>query len=111
MSEVTQEQVNEMRREAELAYVTYSELKALCQSAEMDWLKKSRRFKDADYKLALVDGRLKKISSNQAKKETKPPVLTLEQLKNIATVLGVSITVDEPIMESEEIMEDGTQDI
>lgn len=104
MEQFTQEQVNELRREADLAYLVYANIKEQYQSAETDWLKKSRRFKDADYKLALVDGRLKKIASTQPKKLKEPPTLTLEQLKSIAATLGVSITVEEP-EENEEVIE------
>ena len=93
MSEFTQEQVNELRREAEKAYLIYANLKEQYLSAEKDWLKKSRRFRDADYKKALVDGRLRRIES-VSRKETKSPELSLEQIKAIADKLGINITIE-----------------
>lgn len=105
MQEFTQEKVNELRKEAEEAYLIYANLKEQYLSAERDWLKKSRRFKDADYKKALVDGRLRKIPPSMRKEDKKVPELTLEQLQSIAARLGINITVDEPVMESEEVIE------
>ena len=105
MTEITQEQVNELRKEAEEAYLKYANLKETFTQAEQEWMKKSRRFKDFDYKLALTDGRLKKVPPGGEKKVKKQPELTPEQLKSIAATLGVNITVEEPIEESAEIEE------
>jgi len=94
MSEFSQEQVNELRKEAEKAYLIYANLKEQYLSAEKDWLKKSHRFRDADYKKALVDGRLRRIESVLRIKETKSPELSLEQIKTIANKLGINITIE-----------------
>jgi len=105
MTEITQRQVDAARKEAEEAYVTYANLKAQMNIAEADWLKKSRRFKNLDYQLAEIDGRLKKIASaDKEKKPTKVPELTIDQLKSIADKLGFSITIEEPEEENEEVI-------
>lgn len=101
------ETVDRCRKESEEAYLIYSNLKEQYLEAERDWLKKSRRFRNFDYQLALTDGRLKKIPPGGEKKEKKAPELTLEQLQTIAAKLGVNISVDQPAMESEEIIEEG----
>lgn len=104
---MNKETVDAARKEAEDSYLIYANLKATYQEAEQDWLKKSRRFRDFDYQLALVDGRLKKIppASDKVRKEKKQPELTLEQLKSIAATLGVNITIEEPEEISEEVRE------
>jgi hypothetical protein len=104
MEEITQEMVNRARKDADEAYVTYANLKEQFAVAESDYLKKCRRFRDFDYKLALTDGRLKKLPTAGERKPKKQPELTLEQLKSIAAKLGVNITVDEP-EENEEVVE------
>ncbi len=100
-------QVDAARKEAEAAYLIYANLKATYKEAEKDWLKKSRRFKAFDYELAQTDGRLKKIPPGGERKEKKQPELSLEQLKEIATRLGVGITVEEDntVVEEERIEE------
>jgi hypothetical protein len=103
---VDKETVDRCRKESEEAYLVYANLKTQYLEAEKDWLKKSRRFRDFDYQLALVDGRLKKIPPGGEKKEKRAPELTLEQLQSIAAKLGVSISVDQPAMESEEVIEE-----
>jgi len=85
-----QETVDQARKEAEEAYVIYAGLEKQYKAARDDYLKKSRRFYDYDHCLALTDGRLKKIPPSQ-KKEKKPAVLTLEQIQNIADILGIKI--------------------
>jgi|GEM_PF-1891605 len=97
--EITQDIVNKARKEAEEAYLVYANLKQQYLMAENDWLKKSRRFKNFDYQLAEVDGRLKRISSadgSKERKQKKQPELTLDQLQTIAAKLGVNITIEEP---------------
>jgi hypothetical protein len=115
MSEVTKQQVDEARKLSDEAYLTYSNLKALYQEAEQKWLKASQTFKKLDYKLAETDGRLKKLApaGDKERKTQKQPELTLTQLQAIAAKLGVSITVEEPEEDNEEviasIMEDSEQ--
>jgi hypothetical protein len=99
------ETVDLARKESEEAYLIYANLKATYLSAEQDWLKKSRRFKDFDYQLALVDGRLKKIPSGGEHKEKKQPELTLEQLKSVIAKLGVNLVIEEPQEIIEEVLE------
>jgi hypothetical protein len=113
MPEVTKWQVDEARKIADKAYLTYSNLKTLYLEAEKDWIAKANKFKALDYQLAEIDGRLKKIPPSAERKTKKQPELTLEQLQAIAAKLGVSITVEEPEEDNEEvitsIMEDSEQ--
>ena len=88
------ETVAKARKESEEAYLVYANLKSTYLQAESDWLKKSRRFKDFDYQLALTDGRLKQIPSGEERKQKKQPELSLDQLKAIAEKLGVNISVE-----------------
>jgi hypothetical protein len=97
------ETVERAKKESDEAYLIYSNMKEQYKAAEQDWLKKSRRFKDFDYKLALTDGRLKKIPPAGECKQKKTPELTLEQLRTIAEKLGVNITVDETVTNQENI--------
>jgi hypothetical protein len=101
-----QQQTNEARKIADEAYLTYSNLKALYLEAEQKWLKTSQSFKKLDYKLAEIDGRLKKLPSvgSKERKTQKQPELTLTQLQSIAAKLGVSITVEEPEEDNEEVI-------
>ena len=104
--EVTKEQVDVAQKEAELAYQKLSLLKDAYFKAETDYIRKSRCFQDLDHKLALTDGRLKKIAPSATKKTQKQPQLTLDQLKAIAMKLGFDLTtIEEPEEENEEIVE------
>jgi len=101
--EVTKEQVDVAQKEAELAYQKLSLLKDAYFKAETDYIRKSRCFQDLDHKLALIDGRLKKIAPSTTKKTQKQPQLTLDQLKAIAMKLGFDLTtIEEPEEEVDE---------
>jgi hypothetical protein len=99
--------VDKAREEAERSYVKFSLLKDAYIKAESDYIKKVDHFKNLDYKLALEDGRLKKVPPSEGKerKTQKQPELTLDQLKAIAAKLGVNISIEEPEEESEEVQE------
>ena len=84
------ETVNQAREEAEKAYTIYTNLQTASQKAGSEYFKKRERFQALDYELALTDGRFKAIPPGQ-KKEKKPAVLTLEQIQNIAEILGIKI--------------------
>lgn len=103
---ILQAQTKEARELAEEAYLTYANLKASYQKAEQEWLKTSQTFRGLDYKLAELDGRLKKLapSGGVERKTQKQPELTLEQLQAIAVKLGVSITIEEPEENNEEVI-------
>jgi len=88
------ETVDRARREADNAFKRLQVLKPLYEAASRDYLKKSKVFRDLDYQLALEDGRLKKIPSLRERKEKKQPELTLEQLRTIAALVGVDITIE-----------------
>lgn len=100
--EVTKEQVELLRKEAEVSYQKYSLLRDAYTKAESDYFKKSRRFQNLDHELALIDGRLKKIPSSGERKEKKQPELTLDQLKAIAEKLGFDLTKVDEIVENRE---------
>lgn len=100
---VTKEFVEGLRKEAETAYTKYLLLKDSTEKAEREYLKKSRRFRDLDYQLALVDGRLKKVQPKVETKKKKIPQLSLEQLKEVAAILGVKIPVEVHDEEIEEL--------
>lgn len=97
------ETVKRAQREAEEAYTKLALLKDAYWKAEADYVKKVSRFRNFDYELALVDGRLKKLPPQEGKKEKKPPELTLDQLKSIAAKLGIQIPVETV---AEEIVEE-----
>ena len=97
--------VDLMQKEAEEAFVKLSLLKDAYYKAESDYLKKLNRFRSADYSLALTDGRLKKIPAAGEKKEKKQPELTLDQIKGIAEKLGIHLTVTQPEVESDEVVD------
>lgn len=88
--EVEKWQVDEARKIAEDAYLVYANLKAQYIQAEQDWMKKAQVFRKLDYRLAEIDGRLKKIVSKSPQAK-KVPELTIDQLKAIAEKLGISI--------------------
>lgn len=92
MIELSKEHVLELQKEAEASYIAYLTTKDAYDKASEEYLKKSRRFKEADYQLALVDGRLKKIPSVGEKKEKKQPEITIEQLTEIAEKLGIQVS-------------------
>ncbi len=95
--EVTKEQVDVARKDAEQAWTKFSLLKEAFSKAESDYVRKVNHFHNIDHELALIDGRLKKIPSSGQ------PELTLDQLKSIAEKLGFDLTeVDETIEEREE---------
>ena len=113
MTIVTQEQVNEVRKEAEKAYTKFALLKDAYKKAEKEYLTKLNIFKKLDYELAEIDGRLKRIPPVAERKEKKQPELTLEQLQTIAAKLGVNITVEEATKEliiEEEIKEESDEE-
>jgi hypothetical protein len=95
------ESVNQLQKEAEEAFVKLSLLKDAYYKAESDYLKKLSRFRNADYSLALIDGRLKKIPAQGERKEKKQPELTLDQIKGIAEKLGIQLTVTQEEVEEE----------
>jgi hypothetical protein len=88
--------VDQLRKEAEESWTKLSLLKDAYFKAESDYIKKLNKFKDADYKLAQEDGRLKKLppSATKERKTQKQPGLTIDQLKSIADKLGVKLTVE-----------------
>ena len=93
---VSKEYVEGLRKEAEVARSKYLLLNDACVKAEKEYLKTLQRFKDLDYQLALVDGRLKKLdSASSKKKEKKMPELSLDQIKSIANKLGINIPSNE----------------
>ena len=97
------ETVERAKKESDEAYLIYSNLKAQYQEAEKDWLKKSRRFQDFDYQLALTDGRFKKLPPAGECKQKKKPTLTLEQLQTIASKLGISIGVETDLSDKDTV--------
>ena len=99
------ETVDQARKGAEEAWTKFSLLKDAFLKAETDYVKKVNRFRNFDYELAQIDGRLKKIPPTQKREPKKQPELTLDQLKTIAAKLGVNISVEEPEEESEEMQE------
>jgi len=98
---VNKETVDNYHKECEKAYQKMRIAKAIYEDALADYLKKSRRFRDLDYKLALTDGRLKKVEAKQTK-QSKPAELTLDQIKEIAQKLGININSDESEVEEDE---------
>lgn len=100
--EVTKEQVDILQKEAELAYQKLSLLKDAYFKAESDYIKKLSAFKNLDHRLALIDGRLKKIPPSSERKVKKQPELTLDQLKSIASKLGFDLTSVDEVGEVEE---------
>ena len=119
MIELSKEGVQELRKEAELAYTKFHLLKEAYEKASVEYLKKSKNFQEADYQLALEDGRLKKLPAQGERKEKKQPELTIEQLRGIAAKLGIKIPdADEDENEEEddklsenELIEDETIEI
>ena len=103
LPDVSKEFVESLRGEAEIAYTKYLLLKDSANKAEKDYLKKSQRFRELDYQLALVDGRLKKVQPKVETKKKKIPQLSLEQLKEVAAILGVKIPVEVHDEEIEEL--------
>jgi hypothetical protein len=97
------ETVERAKKESDEAYLVYSNLKAQYQEAEKDWLKKSRRFQDFDYQLALVDGRFKKLPPAGECKQKKEPELSLDQIKTIATNLGINISVETDLSDKDAV--------
>ena len=95
------ETVERVRKEAEQAYLELANLRGQVKIAEDKYFKLSKRFQDFDHQLALVDGRLKKIPEH-TKKEKKPAVLTLEQIQNIAEILGIKIEDEDSEEKGEE---------
>ena len=85
------ETVDRYRKDAEAAYRKMSESKIIFNIDEADWLEKSQRFRQADYDLALTDGRLKVLPEKGAhrQRQVKSSDLTLEQIKAVAAKLGV----------------------
>jgi hypothetical protein len=106
MPEVTKQQVDTAREEAEHAYTKYHLLKEAFLKAEKEYLDKVKKFKKLDYELAEIDGRLKKIpsASSKERKMQKQPELSLDQLKAIAERLGFDLSAGE-IEDSEEVVE------
>jgi len=97
------ETVERAQKEAEEAYTKLSLLKDAYFKAEADYVKKCARFRNFDYELAQIDGRLKKVTPSTAKKEKKQPELTLDQLKAIAQKLGFNLNnIEEPKEEVDE---------
>ena len=101
------ETVERAQKEAEEAYVKLSLLKDAYFKAESDYVKKSARFRNFDYELAQIDGRLKKVAPSGSKKTKKQPELTLDQLKSIAEKLGFNLNTIEEVEEEvdEEVIE------
>jgi hypothetical protein len=87
------ETVDCLRKESEEAYKVLVNAREVYKLAENTYQKKNDRYMKADYELALVDGRLKKLPAHipGMKGAPKPINLTLEQIRGIAKVLGVSI--------------------
>ncbi|MBU2395678.1 MAG: hypothetical protein KKH70_20280 [Gammaproteobacteria bacterium] len=105
-----QETVNRCRREAEEAYIIFSDLRDKAAKAEEDYLKKSRRFSNFDYELAMTDGRFKRVKAwEKNDKVVKQPEMTMEQLLHVAQILGIKLTVEEPAQLEEEVSEDGQE--
>ena len=85
-----QETVDQARKEAGEAYIVFEKAMKAYEAASTDWLRKKGIFQNLDYQLAMTDGRFKVIPPGQ-KKEKKPATLTLEQIQNIADILGIKI--------------------
>ena len=100
---VTKEFVEGLRKEAETAYTKYLLLKDSTEKAEREYLKKSQRFRELDYQLALVDGRLKKVQPKVETKKKKIPQLSLEQIKEVAIMLGIKLPIEVHDEEIEEL--------
>lgn len=100
---MNKETVDRCRKDAEAAYIVYHELEIRYLAAQVDYLKKRKRFQAFDYELALTDGRLKKIPEHQRQKKKKE--LTLIDVQRIAEILGVNLT-EEKEDESKEEDED-----
>ena len=116
MTAPSKEEVQELRKETELAYTKFHLLKEAYEKASVEYLKKSKNFQEADYQLALEDGRLKKLPAQGERKEKKQPELTIEQLRGIAAKLGIKIPdedEDEEIneLDENELIEDETIEI
>lgn len=89
---VTKEYVEKLRKEAEAAHTKYLLLKDQATRAESEYLEKSKRFRDLDYQLALVDGRMKKVESGEKKgKKVDIGSLSLDDILSLAAQLGVSL--------------------
>ena len=98
--------VEEAKKEAGTAYQKYSLLKDVYLKAEKEYFEKSRAFQALDYKLALEDGRLKKVPpSASGLRKTKKPELTLDQLRAIAEKLGFDLSEIDKDEKAEEIEE------
>ena len=94
------ETVDAARVDAERAYVIYTNLKKQFEEAQLTYIRLSRKFQDYDHCLALTDGRLKVIPPT-VRKEKKPPELTLAQIIELASKLGINISEDKEEEEDE----------
>jgi len=92
---MNQETVDRLEKEVGTAYKAFKIAEKVYREKELDYCKKSRRFMQADYELALTDGRLKKIPP-KVKKEPKPFEMSLNQIKAIADKLGINLTIEQP---------------
>jgi len=94
---VTKEEVEVARVDAERAHIKLGLAKDIFKKAEECYYVKSKRFRQLDYELAKVDGRLKVLppSGTRIKKEVKPAELSLDQIKSIMEKLGITISIDE----------------
>lgn len=111
METPTKEQVLELRKACEEFYAKYHLLKEQFEEAEKEYFSRLERFKTADYQLALVDGRLKRLPPSIERKEKKQPELTMAQLTEIAEKLGIKVTINEDQeleIDKEEFKEDKT---
>lgn len=82
------------RQDAHRAFKLYERAKALYERLEKDYRRKAARFRSFDYELMQTDGRLKVIPEH-TRKAAKETVLTLQQIMDIAKVLGVKLGEDE----------------
>ena len=81
------------QKDAEEAWVHYRMVEDCCKKALEEYHVKLKVYRVLDKQLAEVDGRLIKLppSGPKERKTQKQPELTLDQLKEIAKKLGVSV--------------------
>lgn len=95
--------VYKAQKEAEDAWVHYRMMEDCTKKALSDYNAKLIVFRKLDKELAAEDGRLIKLPSagEGKRKPQKPAELTLDQIKEIAKRLGVSVVEDEEIINEE----------
>ena len=106
--EVLQARCRAAKLEASAAYTKYAEVKKIYDQAEREWVSAQKEFEQLDYQLALIDGRRTILPPQvSGKKVAKQPMLTLEQIKEIAKKLGIQVSVDEVDEDADLVIEEG----